>query len=154
MSKIFTIDGRDYAVSLPTEGLSDPFLAGGYILLTTYAVLSDEEYEETKDWDETPIEYAAIQTDYLLNRLKAMGYLDLTDFFCNYTYDDVDGFIDDAAKHNAVAFEYRPALDEKFRFPETCKGDAMRALLDFVSGHLQESGFEAASKYMDCWLGL
>lgn len=141
-----------YTAHNPNNMTDESFLAGGYILLPTYAVLSDEEYEETKDWDETPIEYVAIQTDYLLNRLKAMGYLDLTDFLCNYTYDDVDGFIDDAAKHNAVAFEYRPALDEKFRFPKTCKGDAMYALLDFVSGHLQENGFESASKYLDCWL--
>lgn len=138
----------------PDEKIDETMLAGGYILLTTYATLSAEEYEETQDWDETPTAHVAIKLEYLLNRLKEMKYFDLSDFLYNYTYDDLVFFAAQAMLDHAVAFEYRPSLDEKFSFPETCEKNAMYALLDFVSGHLQENGFEAASKYMDSWLEL
>ncbi len=138
----------------PDEKIDETILSGGYILLTTYAMLSAEEYEETEDWDETPITYVAIKFEYLLNNLKELKYFDLSDLLYNYTYDDLEYFAIEAMSDHAVAFMYRPSLDKKFRFPVTCKRSAMYALLDFVSGHLQENGFESASKYIDCWLEL
>lgn len=136
---------------------SDNNLAGGYILLAAYANLTDEEFAAEKDNDETPVAFIAVKETFLMNwidNLSSPGYRDIDDFLDSYTYDDIIGLEETAALQDALAFSYRPSLDRKFDFPAACEGEAMLAFADFISGKLQDNGFENASKYLDCLLDI
>ena len=131
-------------------------LAGGYILVSTYATLSDEEAKALRDTDETPTAVIAVKKDFLEEWIKP-EYASLEEFFGDYTYDTIDGLMglmSAAILHNAFAFEYRDGLDDPFIFGGSLDEDAVLAYTDFLSGKLQENGHEEASKYLDCLFSL
>lgn len=128
-------------------------LAGGYILLSTYATLPDEEAKALRDTDETPTAVIAVKKDWLEAWIKP-EYATLEEFLDDYTFDTIANLSADAELNGELAFEYRDGLDDPFLFPKGCSGDAMLAFADFLSGKLQENGHEEASKYLDCLLSL
>jgi hypothetical protein len=127
----------------------DNRLAGGYILLSTYATLTDEEAMALRDTDETPEAVIAIKEQFLEEWIKP-EYSSLDEFLGEYTFDTIAGLSAEAELHGVLAFEYREDLDDPFLFPATCPGDAMLAFADFLSGKLQENCYTEASKYLDC----
>lgn len=133
--------------------LRDNTLAGGYILVSTYATLSDEEAKALRDTDETPTAVIAVKKDFLEEWIKP-EYASLEEFFGDYTYDTIDGLMGEAILHGAFAFEYRDGLDDPFIFGYGLDENAMLAYTDFLSGKLQENGLEEASKYLDCLLSI
>lgn len=133
--------------------LRDNMLAGGYILLSTYATLTDEEAQVLRDTDETPTAVIAVKKDWLEAWIKP-EYATLEEFLNDYTFDTIANLSAEAELEGELAFEYRDGLDDPFLFPKGCSGDAMLAFADFLSGKLQENGHEEASKYLDCLLSL
>jgi hypothetical protein len=133
--------------------MRDNMLAGGYVLVSTYATLSDEEAKALRDDDETPTAVIAIKKDFLEEWIKP-EYASLEDFFGDYTYDTIEGLMGEAILHGAFAFEYRDGLDDPFIFGYGLDENAMLAYTDFLSGKLQENGLEEASKYLDCLLSI
>ena len=124
-------------------------LAGGYILVSTYATLTDEEAKALRDTDETPTAVIAVKKDWLEAWIKP-EYATLEEFLDDYTFDTIANLSAEAELEGELAFEYRDGLDDPFLFPNGCSGDAMLAFVDFLSGKLQENGHEEASKYLDC----
>ena len=139
--------------SKPEHSMRDNMLAGGYVLVSTYATLSDEEAKALRDTDETPTAVIAVRKDFLEEWIKP-EYVSLEDFFGDYTYDTIEGLMGEAILHGAFAFEYRDGLDDPFIFGYGLDENAMLAYTDFLSGKLQENGLEEASKYLDCLLSL
>lgn len=129
------------------------FLAGGYVLLETYALLSDEEAKALKDTDEVPTAYIAVKEDYLREYVRE-EFTDLETFFNEYTYDTIEGLEAMATLNGALAFTYRADADVCFDFPAECPGGAMLAFVDFLSGKLEDEGHEEASKFLDCMLNI
>lgn len=122
-----------------------------YVLVETYAELTQDEYEITKDWDETPTSTIAIRKSWLEEYVKQnTTYASFEEFLGGYIYDTLDGVERAAAADGAVAFVHRPALDEQFRFYENAATDAFPAFADYLSGCLQSAGHVEASKYLDC----
>lgn len=116
-------------------------LPGGYILVTTYAHLTDKEYEQLlRDGDEYPTTTVAVDKTFLVDYAGKVGYSSLDEFLNNYTYDQTDGLEDEALCKDACAFCYRIGLpDEKrWRFPEYATPIQMQALLAFVEGQWAE----------------
>jgi len=124
-------------------------LAGGYILLSTYATLSDEEARALRDTDETPTAVIAVKEDFLREWIKP-EYGSLEEFLGDYTFDTAVELSATAELNGALAFEYRCGLDDPFLFASNLDKDAILAYSDFLSGKLQENGHEEASKYLDC----
>lgn len=115
---------------------SEYILNGGYILVSTYADLNDEEYRALKDNDETPEGRVAVKLKFLRDYIKE-DYGTLDNFFRNYTWDDVQNLFADAGTKGAAAFEYRPGyLEAPFLFPSHCSGESMLALADFLHRRL------------------
>lgn len=115
---------------------SEYILNGGYILVSTYADLNDEEYRALKDNDETPEGRVAVKLNFLKDYIKE-DYGTLDDFFRNYTWDDVQDLFYDAGAEGAAAFEYRPGYpDAPFLFPLCSFGEGMLALADFLHRRL------------------
>ena len=133
----------------PEGKRQDNTLAGGYILLSTYATLPDEEAKALRDTDETPTAVIAVKKDWLEAWIKP-EYATLEEFLDDYTFDTIANLSAEAELEGELAFEYRDGLDDPFLFPKGCSGDAMLAFVDFLSGKLQENGHEEASKYLDC----
>ena len=51
-----------------------------YILLSTFATLTQEELELTKDWEETPLAVVAIAQEYIERWVLCSDYKSLDDF--------------------------------------------------------------------------
>lgn len=131
----------------------DNTLAGEYILVSTYATLTDEEAKALRDTDETPTAVIAVKKDWLEEWIKS-EYATLEEFLGDYTFDTIANLSAEAELNGKLAFEYRDGLDDPFLFPNGCSGDALLAFADFLSGKLQENGHEEASKYLDCLFSL
>ena len=131
----------------------DNRLAGGYILLSTYATLTDDEAKALRDTDEMPTAVIAIKEAYLREWIKP-EYSSLEEFLDDYTFDTIASLSAEAELHGVLAFEYREGLDDPFVFGSSFGKDAVLAYTDFLSGKLQENGHEAASKYLDCLLSI
>ena len=131
------------------DGHQDNDLAGGYILISTYATLTDEEARALRDTDETPTAVIAVKKDWLEDWIKP-EYATLEEFLDDYTFDTIATLSAEAELNGALAFEYRDGLDDPFLFPASCAGDAMLAFADFLSGKLQEAGHSESSKFLDC----
>lgn len=106
--------------------------AGRYLLLTTYADLSDKELEMTKEWDETPLETLAVDEAFLRGYAEEKGYPSLDCFLSSYTYDGLEGIAAEAESNGAFAFSYRPNMDKKYRFPKAASADMLQALVEFM----------------------
>lgn len=106
--------------------------AGRYLLLTTYADLSDKELVMTKEWDETPLEMLAVDETFLSAYAEEKGYPSLDCFLNSYTYDELEGIAAEAESKGAFAFAYRPDLEKKYRFPKAATADILQALVEFV----------------------
>lgn len=115
---------------------SEYILNGGYILVSTYADLSDEEYHALKDSDETPEASVAVKLKFLKDYIKEdFGTLDR--FFNEYTYDAVENLFYKAGAAGAAAFEYRHEFpDAPFLFPLCCSGEGLLAFADFLHRRL------------------
>ena len=61
-----------------------------YILLSTFATLTQEELELTKDWEETPLAIVAIAQEYIERWVLCSDYKSLDDFLNTSTYDVVE----------------------------------------------------------------
>ncbi len=106
--------------------------AGRYLILTTYAELSEKEQEVTREWDETPLETLAVDETFLSGYAEEKGYPSLDCFLNSYTYDGLEGIAGEAESKGAFAFSYRPALEKKYRFPQTATADMLQALVEFM----------------------
>lgn len=132
--------------------------AGRYLLLTTYAELSQKELEMTKEWDETPLETLAVDETFLSSYAEEKGYPSLDCFLNSYTYDGLEGLAGEAESKGAFAFSYRPALENKYRFPQTATADMLQALEEFMEDgsiydrivKLLPQSKEAGIKYFAC----
>ena len=123
-----------------------------YILLSTFATLTQEELELTKDWEETPLAIVAIAQEYIERWVLCSDYKSLDDFLNTSTYDVVEILAAEAERAGFLAFTYRPSLEPNFKFPEFCRGGALAALADYLSSLLNENGHMDASKYLDALL--
>jgi len=92
------------------------FLPGGYILIEVYARLLDKD-PIPKQGEPWPASQLAVKEDFLAQWIKPR-YKSLKDFLDTYTYDEVDTLRDDAKQADALAFEYRPTMEEQFLFPD------------------------------------
>lgn len=132
--------------------------AGRYLLLTTYAELSQKELEMTKELDETPLETLAVDETFLSGYVERKGYPSLDCFLNSYTYDGLEGLAGEAESKGAFAFSYRPALENKYRFPQTATADMLQALVEFMEDEsiydrivkLLPQSKEAGIKYFAC----
>ena len=127
-------------------------LAGWYCLVTARAHLSDDEFKALSG--EYPMVTLAVEQSYLLDYINGLGYSSLSEFFSEYTSEDTDGLEGNAELNHALGFVHAPESDEPFRFPDKVSGQAMLAFADFLSGMLQDAGYEDASKHLDCLLDL
>lgn len=127
---------------------SENILSGGYILASTYADLSDEEYQALKDSDETPEASVAVKLNFLTKYIKEdFGTLDR--FFNEYTYDTVESLFYEAGAAGAAAFEYRYEFpDASFLFPLCCSGESMLAFADFLQRWLPPESTARAMQQM------
>lgn len=132
-----------------TSDHRDGYLAGGYVLLHTRAILDDEEAEALKGPDETPLAQIAVKRDWLERWLADSEYNSIDAFLNAYTAEDIGELRTQAVFEGAVAFIYGEEADDLFKFPAKCDTNAMLAFADFLSGRLQENGYEDASKYLD-----
>lgn len=132
--------------------------AGRYLLLTTYAELSEKEQEVTREWDETPLETLAVDETFLSGYAEEKGYPSLDCFLNSYTYDGLEGIAGEAESKGAFAFSYRPALEKKYRFPQTATADMLQALVEFMEDEpiynrivkLLPQSKKAGMKYFAC----
>ncbi|MCI9553506.1 MAG: hypothetical protein HFE94_08240 [Acutalibacter sp.] len=132
--------------------------AGRYLLLTTYADLSDKELEMTKEWDETPLETLAVDETFLRGYAEEKGYPSLDCFLNSYTYDGVEGIAAEAESKGTFAFSYHPDLEKKYRFPKVATADMLQALVEFMEDvsvydmiiKLLPQSKETGSKYFAC----
>lgn len=132
--------------------------AGRYLLLTTYAELSQKELEMTKELDETPLETLAVDETFLSGYVERKGYPSLDCFLNSYTYDGLEGLAGEAESKGAFAFSYRPALENKYQFPQTATADMLQALVEFMEDEsiydrivkLLPQSKEAGIKYFAC----
>lgn len=81
-----------------------------YILLSTFATLTQEELELTKDWEETPLAVVAIAQEYIERWVLCSDYKSLDDFLNTSTYDVVEILAAEAERAGFLAFTYRPSL--------------------------------------------
>ena len=103
-----------------------------YILLSTFATLTQEELELTKDWEETPLAVVAIAQEYIERWVLCSDYKSLDDFLNTSTYDVVEILAAEAERAGFLAFTYRPSLEPNFKFPEFCRGGALAAFADYL----------------------
>lgn len=107
-------------------------LPGGYIVVQTYAELSDVERAETIDWDETPTAMLAVKKGYLAEIAADGRFKDLEDMLANYTFDTLVGLENAAEDANALAFAYRQGLRQPIKLPKDVPTDALAALAEFL----------------------
>lgn len=125
-----------------------------YILLSTFAPLSPEELELTRDWEESPLAVVSIAREYVERWVLCSEYKSLEDFLTTSTYDVVEVLAADAERAGFLAFTYRPSLEPYFKFPEFCRGGALASFADYLSSLLNENGHVDASKYLDALMEL
>jgi len=122
---------------------------GNYLSVVTYASLSDEEAAALKDSDETPLANLIIKKEWLeLYVAQETEYASLDEFFSDYIYDTIEDLEWKAEQARALAFVYRPTLNERFHFVDT-HNHAFLAFADFISGLLHERGYIDASRALD-----
>lgn len=116
---------------------SENVLNGGFILVSSYADMTDEESRALKDNDEWPECLLAIKISYLRDYIKD-DFDSLEQFFSEYTFDATDRLFYGAIDSNAAAFEYRPDFPDKpFLLPDSCGGEAILAFADFMSRKME-----------------
>lgn len=151
-AKVISPDER--SLILETEGGSQKRdklsnrLAGGYVLVSTYASLSDAEAALLEDSDETPVAVIAVKEDFLASYVHE-EFGSLEEFFGDYTYDSIMGLEADAELAGALAFSYSDRTKKRFAFPASAPSGAFLAYIDFLSGKLQEQGYQRASEFLD-----
>lgn len=136
----------------------DNNLAGGYILIPTYAVLDDKDAAVLKDDDETPVMYFAIQRDAILRYLHDESGDDAgstVDHWLNeFDYDESQALYGFGLLEGAVAFSWCEYLDDPFHVINITDQNAIAAAVDLLSGKLQENGYTEASKFLDAMFNL
>ena len=125
-----------------------------YILLTTFAELTPEEAEFANRSGESPLAVVSVAREYLERWILCSDFRSLDEFLSTFTYDIVEVLAADAERAGFLAFYYRPNLDQHFKFPEFCRGDALEAFADFLSSLLNDNGYIDASKYLDALMEL
>ena len=127
-------------------------LAGGYIWLRTYADLSEEESKAEGENDEVPFGTDVVLESWLCEYItEDFGDEDdaLERWLEEYTYEDMAQLECAAIRDGAIAFQHRDGYDGSYEFYGPLDKDAVLALMDYVSGCLNENGFAEASKYLD-----
>lgn len=143
-----------------SEGMphTDNSLAGGYILIPTYAVLDDKDASMLKGNDEVPVMYFAILKDAILRYLhdeSEQGAESAVDHWLNeFDYEESQALYAFGLLEGAVAFSWCEYLDEPFHAINITDQNAIAATVDLLSGKLQESGYTEASKYLDAMFNL
>lgn len=136
----------------------DNALAGGYILLPTYAVLKDNDEAMLKETDETPVMYFAIQKGSFLRYLRVENENDaeaaMAHWLGEFTYDESQILYEFGLSEGAVAFSWCEYLDAPFHAINIADQNAIAATVDLLSGKLQENGYTEASKYLDVMFNL
>ena len=143
------------AESMATD-LQSARLAGGYVTVTAYASYNLLERALMENEDEVPIVILAVREDFLTEFARKEDWPSLDVFMKEYTYDATEGLEDKARRKDALAFVYSGSLldDEPFPFLGLTDPNAVLAYTDFLSGMLQDQGYEEASKAIDCLFNL
>lgn len=116
-------------------------LAGGFCLVKSI------DTDNPNDVD-LPV-LIAVKEDSLLAFVNEKGYDSLEEFYSKYTAKSVGNLERWANYAGKMAFSFHTGTGE-FMIPAYMKNDGVFALIDFISGKLQENGFTDASKYLDC----
>lgn len=124
-----------------TQDVQIPRLAGGFCLVKSVDL-------DDPDNKELPVLVAA-KEDFLLAFANKKGYDSLEAFYSKYTAKDVGNLEYQANHAGSMAFRFHTETGE-LAFPVYMKSDGVLAIIDFISGKLQEKGFTDASKYLDC----
>lgn len=129
---------------LPRRSAKEQELVGGY-----HFVKVPSENHEGYNFDERIV----VETNFLLEYAQEKGFQDLDDFFSRYNAEDVVDLKERAAEQEKSAFSFYEETGE-VEFPTVIKGASLLAFADYLSKKLQDSGYEEASKYIDCLLDL
>lgn len=124
-----------------TYDVQIPRLAGGFCLVKSI------DTDNPNDVD-LPV-LIAVKEDSLLAFVNEKGYDSLEEFYSKYTAKSVGNLERWANYAGKMAFSFHTGTGE-FMIPTYMKNDGVFALIDFISGKLQENGFTDASKYLDC----
>lgn len=128
-----------------TQDIRIPRLAGGFCLVKSIDL-------DNRDNEELPVLLAA-KEDFLLAFANKKGYDSLEEFYSKHTAKDVQDLEYQASCTRNMAFSFHTETGE-LAFPMLMKSDDVLAIIDFISGKLQENGFTDASKYLDCLFDL
>lgn len=127
-------------------------LAGDFILLPTYASASHET-PSMKDSDESPIMYFAVSRACLKDYLRVDTDEEINKWLHQFTFDENEFLYEYALNEDGIAFAWCEDWDDPLELLGS-GNNTLLAVMDFISGTLQENGFEEASKYLDCLLNL
>lgn len=130
--------------------MKNNYLAGGYIFLPTYADLTDEETKTHKDTDETPVMYFAIKKDAIPTFLGQGANADsVKQFMDTFDYDESNGLYCYGLLTGGVLCTWCREREQPLKIFDCDDINGILALMDIVSGILQDAGFGDASKYLD-----
>ena len=127
------------------EELKDHYLAGGYVLLEIHEGQTTMEGVAPS----LPGTIIAVDKGFLEDYAIHTEEIPLYTLLNNCPWDTAICIWQKAEMEQKLGFEYRPQLDIPFVFPDGCPGQAIPAFADFLSGLLQDQGYEEASKYLD-----
>lgn len=131
-------------------------LAGGYLLLPMSAYGA---YLEGSEGEDKPTMYFAIIKDEIMNYLNAPveDLSTVNQWLETFSEEEARALYDFAeldGPSDAVPFTWVPYAEEPLEIQCIESHSSMLALMDFLSGKLQENGFEDASKYLDAIFGI
>lgn len=113
-------------------------LDGGYVAVTTYANLSDDDAAELAGEDEVPTAVLAVKEEFLTAYVHSKGWNSVDKFLNEYTYDTITDLEELAYAGRALAFTYCAPLGSRafqfFQFDGDVPGSGARAYADFLAG--------------------
>lgn len=127
------------------EELKDHYLAGGYVLLE----IPEGQIAIEDATAPSPRTIIAVDKDFLEDYAIYTEETPLDVLLNDYSWETAICIWQKAELESKLGFEYRPQLDIPFVFPDECPSQVMLAFADFLSGLLQDQGYEDASKYLD-----
>lgn len=108
-------------------------LGDGYLLMTVPASLSEEEQQELSFDEENYMAQIGIKESFLQEYVKGTAYTSLSDFLQNYDPSFLVTLETLALQHGALAFSYRPDLDNKLVLPKKVDDTILRVLRTFLN---------------------
>lgn len=117
---------------------ADARLDGGYVAVTTYANLSDDDASRFANENEEPTAVLAVRENFLELYVLWKGWNSVDEFLKEYTYDAITDLEDLARENHALAFTCCALLGDRafrfFRCSSDSPGNEAKAYADFLSG--------------------